>query len=586
MHVVIATRMDPPLDLGTLRARGELAELRADALRFGNDEAVTLLTERLGLSLSTADVDRLVERTEGWAAGLYLGALSLRERSDAAAFIAGFAGSHRHIVDYLGGEVLDKLPAEIHTFLVQTSILDRFSPSLCDAVVLQTGAATWLRTLERTNQFVIRLDPQGEWYRYHHLFRDLLQIELERTQPDLLPVLHQRAAAWYRADGNVDAAMRHALAAKDYALAADLILAHAQPFLAAGRLSTVAGWMEQFPEEAIATRPALMLAVAWVSAADSRSQWEVERWLPTAEASKYEGPFPLGEHSMRSAVALLRAGNLFDDVGRTLRAAQVAVELETDPETLAYVIARAALGQALYYSGRSEEAREPLEAAIRAPLAARQSPALIRAITVLALVCFDLVEVDMGEDLVRRAVELCESNGFAAHPQAWLTYVALSTVYLRHGRFDEAETVLANCVEPHLPAFRQWPIAYAHSLLALAPVRAARGHGAAAQMLVREARAVLALCPDPGMLPAHLEETERLLPRAPRRQTQLREPLSEMQLRVLRLLRSDLTQHEIARELYLSVNTIKSHVRGIYTKLDVASRAEAVTCARDLGLIA
>jgi len=561
VQVVIASRSDPPIGLAALRARGELCELRAADLRFTGDEAGSLLNDSLRLDLTPDELDRLQERTEGWAAGLCLAALSLRDRPDTRAFIDEFAGHHRHIVEYLGGDVLDRLPEDMRTFLMQTSLLESFTAALCAAVTGAADAGERLRTLRRTNLFVIPLDHRGEWYRYHHLFQDLLQVELERTQPDLLPALHGRAAAWYRAAGDANAAMRHALAARDYALAGDLFLAYAQPVLAGGRLATVVNWMDQLPDEVIATRPALALVVAWVTAADSRPETEMERWLAVAEASHYEGPFPLGEHSLRSAVALLRAVNIFENVGQTVRAAQAAVELETDPGTLAYLLAWGALGQALYLAGRPEEARAPLEAAIHAPLADRQAPTFIRATSLLALVCLELGETAQAESHARRALVLCEEKGFVAHPQVWFSYAALSTVLARRGRFDEAEALLTAGVEPHVLALRTWPLAHAQALLALASVRSARGHGAAAQSLLAEARAVIGGCPDPGMLPALLEETERGLSRVPRRVTGFREDLSESELRILRLLAGDLSQREIGRELYLSVNTVKTHTR-------------------------
>jgi LuxR family maltose regulon positive regulatory protein len=587
LRLAIATRSEPMIGPGQLRARGELLELRSTGLRFTDEEAATFLNESLGLGLTAEDLARLEERTEGWAAGLYLAALSMRDRVDRPGFIATFAGNNRHLVDYLGGDVLDRIPEAARTFMLQTSILERYSPALCDAVTGGTDAAARLWDLERTNLFLIPLDEQRQWYRYHHLFGELLQIELSRTQPEAVPLLHGRAALWWRAAGDADAAMRHALAAHDFDLAGALFIEHARPLQQSGRLATTVRWMDQLPADVIATRPALAVAAAGISALASRPPEEMERWLALAEGGDDDGPFWLGEHSLRAAVAIMRAAFLYDDVGRALIAAREAVESEPNPGTPSYMVATGALGQALYLAGDPAEARTILERVIRAPLASRQSVVLFRAFALLALIRLDLAESDRAEDLARQAVRLCEERGLTTHPSAWQAYDALAAVLARGGRFDEAEAVLATGVEPHLPGLARWPVMYAHALLTLAPVRSARGHVLAAQAMLEEARGVIGGCTDPGILPVRLEETERLLQREHRRRRiGLREPLSEGELRILRLLRSDLTQREIARELYLSVNTVKTHMRGIYTKLEVASRAEAVAHARSLGLIA
>lgn len=588
VHVVLATRADPPLGLGRLRARGELSELRAVDLAFRDDEVDAFFNESHRLGLSPEDLDHLSRRTEGWAAGLYLAALSLQDRPDVRTFIAEFAGDHRHIVDYLGGEVLDRLAPEERAFLIRTSILESFTPTLCDAVIEGESAADQLRALAATNQFLIPLDDRHTWYRYHHLFRELLQVELERLEPDLVPVLHRRAAVWYRAAGDVTAAMRHALAAGDVTFAGDLFLEHAQPMLLSGRRDTVENWIAQLPDATIASRPVLALAMAWAVASIARPPIDLERWLSIAEAGTDDRPLPLGEHSVRASAALCRALCLrsFNDVGGALQAGRIAVELETNPAALSYLIARSALGQSLYMAGCPEEARDMLEEAIRSPLADRQVASLCRATATLALVNLDLGEAERAEHLARRAVGLCEANGLAGHEEVWFSYLTLSTVLAQCGNAAEAESLMAFGVEPHMYKFEGWPVSFAQSLLALALVRSVCGHTLAAQSLVEDARAAIARCKDPGVLPRRLTEIEGRLHRIPRRIVGLREPLSEGELRILRLLTSDLSQREIGRELYLSVNTVKTHTRSIYTKLDVASRTEAIARARSLGLIA
>ena len=217
LHLVLATRSDPMLPLARLRASADLVEMRSDDLRFEVIEADHLLNDVHGLDLAQADIQLLHRRTEGWAAGLYLAALSLAGRPDAAAFIRTFAGDNRHIADYLMCEVLDGQPPQMRSFLLRTSVLGRLSGALCDAVLQTSGSAAVLETIERDNLFVVPLDMSRRWYRFHQLFGELLRAELHRSEPDLVADLHRRAAAWFEAEGLIDEAVRHLVAAGDIA---------------------------------------------------------------------------------------------------------------------------------------------------------------------------------------------------------------------------------------------------------------------------------------------------------------------------------------------------------------------------------
>jgi LuxR family maltose regulon positive regulatory protein len=216
-HLIIATREDPPLPLARLRARGHVTELRAADLRFTSVEATAFLTEVMDISLAEADIAALEACTEGWIAGLQLAALSLQGHQDVPGFIRAFAGDHRYILDYLVEEVLQRQPEHIRSFLLQTSILERLHGSLCDAVSGQTGGSAQLEALDRGNFFVVPLDDRRQWYRYHHLFADVLTAYLRAEQPDLVSTLHRRASAWYEQHGSPADAIRHALAAQDFA---------------------------------------------------------------------------------------------------------------------------------------------------------------------------------------------------------------------------------------------------------------------------------------------------------------------------------------------------------------------------------
>src|SRR5215207_2176535 len=243
VHVVLSTRLDPPLSLARMRASGELAELRVGELQFTGEEAAELLNGSMGLALAAEEVARLAERTEGWAAGLVLAGLSLRGRPDSRGFIAAFSGGDRHVADYLVAEVLERQPPELGGFLLGTSVLERLSGPLCDAVLETRGSGARLGELEASNLFVVPLDDRRQWYRYQQLFAQLLRLQLGAREPTLVPVLHRRAAAWHQAAGNVDEAIGHASAAGESAEAGALIARHWAAHWLGAQRATVARWL-------------------------------------------------------------------------------------------------------------------------------------------------------------------------------------------------------------------------------------------------------------------------------------------------------------------------------------------------------
>ena len=261
LHVVIASRADPALPLARLRARGKLAEIRAAELRFTPDEAAAYLNEMMGLQLTAQDVAALEGRTEGWIAALQLAALSMQGRDDVAGFIAGFAGDDRYVVDYLVEEVLQRQPDRVQAFLLQTSILGRLSGPLCDAVTGQGGGKAMLEALDRGNLFLVPLDDRRRWYRYHHLFADVLQARLLDEQPGQVPGLHRRASAWYQQNGEPSVAIGHALAAGDFGRAADLVELAIPAMRRTRQEATVHGWLKALPDEVVRVRPVLSVCL-------------------------------------------------------------------------------------------------------------------------------------------------------------------------------------------------------------------------------------------------------------------------------------------------------------------------------------
>jgi len=306
MHLIIASRSDPPLPLARWRVRGELTELRAADLRFTAEEAAAFFNEMMRLNLSTAEVTALESRTEGWIAGLQLAALSLHERDDVAGFITAFTGNDRYIVDYLVEEVLQRQPERVRSFLLQTSILDRLCGSLCDAVAEredgQNGTlarqaalagrawrcvtgARMLEALDRSNLFVVPLDDKREWYRYHHLFADVLRAHAMEEQPDRMPALHRRAAAWFEEAGMAAEAIEHARAAGDHETVARLLAANFEEFERIGRYASIARWFAALPEEMIRKRPRLALIHAAVALVFDNNNQAARRLTSWAEAA-------------------------------------------------------------------------------------------------------------------------------------------------------------------------------------------------------------------------------------------------------------------------------------------------------------
>jgi LuxR family maltose regulon positive regulatory protein len=260
VHVVVGCRADPPWPLSGLRARGELLEIRAADLRFTPQEAAAYLHDAMGLELAEADVEVLEDRTEGWIAALQLAALSLQGRDDPGAFIAEFAGDDRFVVDYLVDEVLDRQPAEVRRFLLETAVLHRLSGPLCAAVTGRSDAKSTLEALDRSNLFLVALDDRRQWYRYHHLFAEVLRARLADEAPDRLPELHHRASAWFEADGDQAEALRHALAAGDVDKAAELVELAIPGLRRARQEATQREWLDALPEEVFANRPVLSIA--------------------------------------------------------------------------------------------------------------------------------------------------------------------------------------------------------------------------------------------------------------------------------------------------------------------------------------
>jgi LuxR family maltose regulon positive regulatory protein len=583
VHVVLSTRTDPPLPLARMRAKGELAELRVADLQFSDEEAVALLNGAMGLELEADDIRLLADRTEGWAAGLYLAGLSLRGRPDTDAFITSFHGDNRHVADYLGAEVLARQGETTRSFLLSTSILERLSGPLCDAVLDAEGSARQLEELERSNLFLVPLNERREWYRYHHLFAQLLRLELAQRDPTLIPLLHRRAAAWHRQAGNVNEAIGHAGAAGDFTEAAALIARHWLTYWRRGQRATVARWLDGLPDEAVMANPPVAYVAAWIRGHSGASKQECERWLRALEKSTWDGGLQAGVSSLAFGASLAHAALVFDDVGRSAAAGRRALEL-AGPKSLPYWwMAQSALGHALYLSGRAAEVQPDLEELVERVSAADQPVAVVLALAVLSLLAGDEGDNRAAMALAQRAAATADSQGLSAEPICGIAYATLGRALARQGELAEAEVQLRRALEPAGIDSMVAPRAFA--LVLLASVLRGRGDLAGARALIGQARELIEGFVDPGMLPSLLERTEHLVAAPPRRRVEAVAPLTERELVVLRLLPSELSTREISRELSVSVTTVRSQIQAIYRKLPASTRAEAVTRAHELGLL-
>ena len=579
VQLVLASRTEPILPVAALRAHGELLELRAGDLRFTAREADAFLNGRLGLGLTPDDVEALVGRTEGWPAGLYLAALSLQHAPDRHAFVRRFGASNHHVIDFLVTEVLQAHDPSAQALMLRTSVLERLSGPLCDAVLEQDGSAAMLDALSRTNLFLAPLDDEGRWYRFHHLFAQLLRVELERREPGLAPVLHRRAYAWHRDHGTTGEAIRHAIAAGAYAEAAELIGGSWISYANTSRYDTVLAWLRRLPDEVLDGDVQLLLVQAWVLSLSAERE---EAALAIAAVERLgglsAGPLPDGFSSGEASLTMLRACFPWGDVGAQLDNGRRAAELE-GPGSPWRPLACWAVGTGLYFRGEPDEAdRWFAESAALAPASA-QWLAAEASLAYRSWIAGERGRLDEQRVLAETAAEFVREHGTGK--VIGVAPLALGVSLAARGRPGEALSLIERGVA--LSRTFGQPIQLANALLDQAPVLRALGEHQRAADAIAEARSILGSCPDPGILAGRLAALGR--PPQIRPVQSGDQELTQRELRVLKLLRGELSERDIGRELYVSHSTVHSHVRAIYRKLAVSSRAAALERSRQLGLL-
>jgi LuxR family maltose regulon positive regulatory protein len=595
-QLVVASRSDPPLPLGRLRARGELLEVRFEELAFDRDEALSLLrlhgvgdgdgAARSGVrqAEASATVAALLEATEGWATGLYLAALTMKDRA-AGEWLAEVRGDQRVIAEYLLDEVLEREPPELQRFLLETSILDELTAPLCAAVTGRADAGAVLVRLARENLFVSALDDHGERYRYHHLFADLLRSRLERLEPERPPRLHHRAAVWLEAHDEPEPAIRHYLDAGDVDASADLAAATAETMGPRGLIESGYRLLELYSEAQILAHPALAIEAGWWYAIDGRTREEQRRWTRHLTHLEFEdGPSPAASATLRSAWLLLVTELGSGGITQMRRGTEEVLRLEKAPgDARNYAKMRAAVCH--YLAGSPERAKRMLQELLPETISDRtvkepEWSARIRGW--LALIAADAGRWDEAGARQADAERLWPSMGLDETRRDRLA-LALLVPHLRimSHLADPGTIAFALAIDDYLQDMTgdvPWVLLLTN--VCLGEVALEQGEPALARRWCDAAVAVLAEWPDAGMFGRRAKALKDALERRV-----LAEPITPAEQRVLELLPTRLTVAHLADRLLLAPATVKAHLRSIYRKLEATNREEAVEHARELGLL-
>ncbi|MGE5529678.1 MAG: LuxR C-terminal-related transcriptional regulator [Patescibacteria group bacterium] len=649
LRLLLLTRSDPPWPLARLRAHGSMSELRAADLRFQPDEAAVFLTGAMGLDLPAGDIAALEQRTEGWIVALRMAAISLDGHANPHEFITRFSGDNRYIADYLAEEALAKQPEALRSFMLKISVLERFTAPLCDAITDCRDGRAKLEEIERKGLFLIPLDPARQWFRFHHLFGDLLRSRLHQAEPDLVPSLHARASTWYAENGQTMEAASHSLAALDYDRAACLYERYAGGWWALGHPMFL-DFLLKLPREVWARRPAFCTYHAWLNCITGQLE-EAAALIETA------GRQPALTDETRSFLAIMRS-YIAELSGRAHDNAELDLGgLECIPEENASMRNTAEMMAAFIQqmNGRFEEAAALLVKAAGRDAAGRSTNAIPIAVPRLARIRLVQGRAAEAEDLCRRYLAIMQERGAARFYIRGNLHAVLADALRLQGNLDGAMAQ----AEEGVRCNSQWPIpvGIAMAAQALARVRLCLGDARGAlELLDREEAAIggRAIQPDlvsdraavrvqawlalgdlesarrwaerSGLTPRdHLSfrrETEHIalarvllatgrqsegdalvsrladaaraagrlgrldeIRRLKGRESPPAEPLSEREREILALLAEGYSNQEIADRLIVAVGTVKAHVHNIFRKLEVTGRTRLCARARELGLL-
>jgi LuxR family maltose regulon positive regulatory protein len=580
--LIVIARADPALELARLRGHGALTEVRAADLAFTSGEARELLVDRAGLELDDAQSDVLMKRTEGWPAALCLAALWLRTVEDRDRAVLEFGGDQRYVAEYLSHEVLAALDADRRAFLLRAAVLGSFTAELCDAVLDRSDSAAMLAELEESNLFVLGLERR-EWFRVHALFAEFASARLALVEPAEPQAIHRRAAAWLRARGLDVEAIEHAAAAGDHEVVAELLSTGHLALIRNGRSATILRWARTLPDEVVIDHPVLAVGAATAALLVGRLTLERRRFLRLAHRAQITRPERFGTYE-DCVMAMVRSAGIDDGVTEALLEGHRAVELARRSVDPSLVAALSGLARALYLHGDLDQAWSAASRAVEHPDASHRTPGYAVARTVLALVAADRGRLGSARSHADAARALV---GRIMSSRSWLganAAAALGIVLAAEGDLAGAERELSYA--ERLVADEVATVEHAWVLVRLADVRRRRGRLDEATASLSRAWEQVAELGDCGIVPVLADEVATELEEA-RRQASSGEVLelpTMAERAVLRLLATDLSTREIGLELFLSPNTVRSHIRAVYRKLGVGSREEAVAKADALGL--
>jgi LuxR family maltose regulon positive regulatory protein len=578
-QLVLATRGEPALPIGRLRVHRELLELGAEDLVMTKAEGRKLL-EALGLDLAPRHLDVLVSRTEGWAAALYLAGLALSEAPDLDRAIARFAGDDRFVVDYISEEFLEPVSRRQLEFLRRASVLDRLSGDLCDAVLERRGSATQLRELSRLNMLLTPLDRRDEWFRFHPLFREMLHAELCRTEPEREAGLHRRASDWWLDHEDWDRAIRHAVDGGAVDRAGELLWMGIPQFTARGRNATVVGWLDHLGEQTVATDAALSLTASYAQITQGAGG-KTERWAAVA-AGLIEAEEPSDKKTVLTAgLGLIEATLARGGVGKIADRTALAAELlPADSPWMS--MCRLIEGVGLHLRGLRPEAREKfVDGARRGAVSAPNVQVLC--LSQLAQLAIEEDDWTLAEMLASQARAQLDRSGIGDYPMMAFSLAISAVVRSRTGRLDEAAADLRQGTKllEQLEDFAPWY--EAETWVALARAAARLGDAPTATRMLGEASRVLKLTPDAIVLEKWIADTALTIEIL---STSAIRDLTPAELRILQYLPTHLSFPQIAGQVFVSPNTVKTQAQQVYRKLGVTSRRAAVEQARAAGLLA
>jgi LuxR family maltose regulon positive regulatory protein len=578
-QLLLAARARPPLPMALLRAQGRVVELGVAELAMGHQEARALL-EGAGVGLDDAAVNELLARTEGWPAGLYLGALAHKAGGPRQAW-AGFTGADRFMADYLRSELLGQLPPELVLFLTRTAVLDRMCGPLCDAVLDTTGSSDVLASLEASNLLLVPLDRRGRWYRYHHLFQELLTAELGRREPELVPELHRRAASWCEANGLPESAIDHAQAAGDADRVARLVWNLALPAYGAGRVDTARRWFGWFEDQGLVGRyPRVAVLGAWLQALVGLPV-AAERWAEVAERGPVTGTLPDGSTS-ESYLALLRALLCRGGLDRMRADTQAALD-KLSPESQWRPTAQLLEGICYLLAGQADRADQLLARAVEVATEAGALPVAAFALAERSLVAIEDQNWKQAAALAEQASAVVRDGQLDGYVVSALVHAVVARVAAHQGEVRQAQEQLARATRLRPLLTYALPYLAVQALLELGRTCLALDDAAGVRVALRQARDVLRHRPDLGILAIQVEGLRSKVDTS-RNEIVGVSSLTPAELRLLPLLSTHLSFREIGERLYVSQHTVKTQAMSVYRKLGVSSRGQAVQRLQELGL--